>query len=59
MNKMEDFLTATRLNDLLRKKEEDEKSKNTALGSGDYRSCSGYRGNRIRCVSFLYSVLSG
>ena len=28
---MEDFLTATRLNDLLRKKEEDEKSKNTLL----------------------------
>ena len=31
MNKMEEFLTATKLNDLLRRKEEDEKNKNTLL----------------------------
>ena len=31
MNKMEDFLAATRLNALIHKKEEDEKNKNTLL----------------------------
>ena len=31
MNKMEDFLAATRLNELIHKKEEDEKNKNTLL----------------------------
>lgn len=31
MNKMEDFLTATKLNDLLHKREAEEKSKNTVL----------------------------
>ena len=31
MNKMEEFLAATRLNELIHKKEEDEKNKNTLL----------------------------
>ena len=56
MNKMEDLINMTKLNELLNKKEEED-----LQGSMDfcnYRYCSGCSCSDIRHLPFLYAGLS-
>ena len=60
MNKMEDFLAATRLNELIHKKEEDEKNKNTLLWVlAIIGAVAAVAGIAYAVYRFLTSVLSG
>lgn len=55
-NRVEEIMNATKLNEFLHRKEEEEKKKNLhSLDSGDYRRGSCCSGNRLWSVSFLYS----
>ena len=60
MNRMEEIMNSTRLNEFLhRKEEEDKKKKCDSLGTGYFRRSGGSGSNRLWSISFLYTGLSG
>ena len=58
LSKVEEIMNATKLNEFLHRKEEEEKNM-YSLDSRYYRCCSGSRSDRVWCIQILHTGLSG
>ena len=57
--KFEEIMAASKLSELLQKKDEDHTKKGDCLGTGYYRSRCGCRGDCLCRILILYTGLSG
>ena len=56
LSRVEELMNSSRINELLHKREEDEKKKELySLGTGHHWSSGSSGRNCIRCIPFLYS----
>ena len=59
MSRVDELIAATKLSELVNKKEEDKQCKNVIMGTGN-RWCSGSSSrNRLCSILLLYAGLSG
>ena len=58
LSRVEELMNSSRINELLHKREEDEKKKN-CIRTGHHWSSGSSGRYCIRCIPFLYSGLSG